>query len=275
MLTDNYIVSEDQIGRVVKSPTVPKRIISTVPSISELLYDLDLNNELIGVTKFCVNPVQLRISKTIIGGTKNLNIQTIHSLNPDIIIANKEENLKEQIEELENHYPVWISDVENLNSALEMITEIGVITSRKKQAELIVKKINSEFEKLSEFVIHSNVPQRKVIYLIWNKPYMAAGKDTFISDLMQACNFKNFINHPRYPELSKQEIFDLNSDYIFLSSEPFPFKAKHIEKFNELFPGATIKLVDGEMFSWYGSHLTKAPNYFIQILKELNIKNHL
>jgi len=274
LLTNNYIVSEDQIGRVVKMPTVPKRIISTVPSISELLYDLDLSNELIGVTKFCVNPEQLRKSKTIIGGTKNLNIQKIHSLNPDLIIANKEENLKEQIEELEKHFPIWISDVNNLDSTLEMITEIGVITSKKKQAEIIVKRINFEFEKLSEFVANNNVPARKVIYLIWNKPYMAAGKGTFIYDLMQKCNFKSLVKQPRYPELSNQEILGMNPDYIFLSSEPFPFKSKHIEDCNQLFPSATAKLVDGEMFSWYGSHLTQAPQYFIQLLKELNIQNH-
>lgn len=274
MLTENYIVSKDQIGRSVRIPPVPKRIISTVPSISELLFDLDLNKELVGVTKFCINPIQLRQTKTLIGGTKNLNIEKIHSLNPDLIIANKEENLKEQIEELDKFFPVWISEVDTFNSAIEMITKIGIITSRKKEADLIIQEINREFEKLSKFIVNKNIQVQEVTYLIWNKPYMVAGNNTFINDLLQKCHLKNTTNQIRYPEITKLDITNMASDYIFLSSEPFPFKAKHLQEFKGMFPKAIIKLVDGEMFSWYGSHLAKAPNYFIQMLKELNIKNH-
>jgi ABC-type Fe3+-hydroxamate transport system substrate-binding protein len=274
LLTDKFIVSKDQTGRKVKIASLPQRIISTVPSISELLFDLDLNNEIVGVTKFCVHPSLLRQTKTIVGGTKNLNIEKIRDLNPDLIIANKEENQKEQIEKLEKYFPVWISDVDSLNSATKMISEIGTITARKKQAEFIVEKINIAFERLKQIITNENLQEIKVIYLVWNKPYMVAGSDTFISDLLQKCHLKNIVHQDRYPEITNSDIIKLNPDCIFLSSEPFPFKANHVQEFKEILPNAIVKLVDGEMYSWYGSHLINAPEYFIQVLKELNIKNH-
>ncbi|NNC84885.1 MAG: ABC transporter substrate-binding protein [Bacteroidia bacterium] len=268
------MVSKDQVGRSVKSPVNPVRIISTVPSISELLYDLGLNDRLVGVTKFCVNPSDLLRTKAIVGGTKNLNFDKIHSLKPDLIIANKEENIKEQILELEKHYPVWISDVDGLDTAIEMINQIGTITSKEEKAEKINDEIKLEFNKLSEYLRTNNMGTKKAIYIIWNDPCMLAGNDTFIHELMKKCNFNNAIAKGRYPEFSESELSKLNPDYVLLSSEPFPFKDKHQSKFESMFPNPIVKLVDGEMFSWYGSHIIKAPEYFISLLNELNNKNH-
>ncbi len=111
----------DQTGREVSIPSHPQRIISLVPSQTELLFDLGLEEQVAGITKFCVHPEKWFRSKTRIGGTKNIKSALIHQLQPDLIIANKEENVKEQVEELAAHYPVWVSDIHDLQSALDMI----------------------------------------------------------------------------------------------------------------------------------------------------------
>ena len=109
----------DQTGRKITLDKPPHRIISLVPSQTELLYDLGLHNEVIGITKFCVHPQEWFQHKTRVGGTRQINIDIIHELRPDLIIANKEENVKEQVEELAGYYPVWISDVKHLEAAYE------------------------------------------------------------------------------------------------------------------------------------------------------------
>ena len=244
----------DQVGRTVLIPKFPKRIISLVPSQTELLFDLGLDQRVVGITKFCVHPKEWFRTKARIGGTKKLDFNTISDLNPDLIIANKEENNKEDIERLEKDFPVWVSDINNLDSALEMIRLVGEITST--DASELVSKIERNFQQLKPFY-----PEQKTLYLIWKDPYMSAGSDTFISDIMNRFGLKNAVKETRYPKLSEEDISELNPDLVLLSSEPYPFKKKHIQELQQLLPNAEIKLVDGEMFSWYGSRLKLTPSY--------------
>jgi ABC-type Fe3+-hydroxamate transport system substrate-binding protein len=244
----------DQVGRKVKIPNQPQRIVSLVPSQTELLCDLGLDERVAGITKFCVHPTEWFRTKTRIGGTKQLNFESISALNPDLIIANKEENNKGDIERLAKDFPVWVSDINNLDSALEMIQMVGEITGT--DASVLAEEIRVDFDKIQPIW-----PTQKTLYLIWKNPFMAAGSDTFIHDLMNRCGFENVANQARYPELSEEEIIKLNPELVLLSSEPFPFKAKHIQELQELLPKARIKLVDGEMFSWYGSRLKLVPSY--------------
>jgi ABC-type Fe3+-hydroxamate transport system substrate-binding protein len=136
---------KDQLNRIITLPNTPKRIVSLVPSQTELLVDLGLKSRLVGVTKFCIHPNDARKKSTIVGGTKNLNIEKIKSLNPDIIIANKEENDLQQIEECARHFPVWISDIKDLNDSIQMIKDIGSITKTYDKAEQITKDILNSF----------------------------------------------------------------------------------------------------------------------------------
>jgi ABC-type Fe3+-hydroxamate transport system substrate-binding protein len=244
----------DQIGRTVLIPKIPQRIVSLVPSQTELLCGLGLEERVVGITKFCVHPKDWFRNKTRIGGTKQLNFEAISALNPDLIITNKEENNKEDIERLAEDFPIWVSDINNLDSALEMIQMVGEITGT--DASVLAEEIRVGFDKLQPIW-----PTQKTLYLIWKNPFMAAGSDTFIHDLMTRCGFENVTNQGRYPELSEEEIIELNPELVLLSSEPFPFKAKHIQELQELLPKARIKLVDGEMFSWYGSRLKLVPTY--------------
>lgn len=248
----------DQMGHTLslgKSP--PQRIISLVPSQTELLASLGLDQEVIGITKFCIHPPHWLKQKKIVGGTKNVNTKIIASLSPDLIIGNKEENDRDAIEELRKNYPVWISDITTLPQALSMIAALGDLMNRQKEALQIVHRIDSVFKTIKKFEGQS------VLYLIWKAPWMAAAKDTFIDAMLSALGLKNALQFTsRYPSLTSDEIRHLNPQYIFLSSEPFPFKEKHVEELHKVVPASKIILVDGEMFSWYGSRLLHAASYF-------------
>ena len=254
------------MGREVSINFPPTRIISLVPSQTELLHDLGLSDEVIGITKFCVHPENWFRSKARIGGTKKLDLEKIRSLNPDLIIANKEENTQEEIEILSNEFPVWISDIQSLHDAIEMIQEVGQITNRAERAASISSEIQRSFSN-----INPTYPAKKVLYLIWKSPYMAAGRNTFINEMLEKCGFQNAVNEPssRYPEISVEQISALNPELIFLSSEPFPFKGKHTEEIIAAFPNSKVLEVDGEYFSWYGSRLKDAAKYFESIIDSI------
>ncbi len=261
----------DQLHREVKIPLNPKRIVSLVPSQSELLFDLGLDQKVIGITKFCNHPSKWFQTKARVGGTKNLDSQKIKTLNPDLIIANKEENLKDQIEELAKDFPVWISDVTDLASALLMIEELGRITNTEGKANNIIDQIVQNF---NNFKPLSNTRLR-IAYFIWRQPFMSVGGDTFINDMLQHAGYNNvFKTRGRYPVIEISELSSLNCELILLSSEPYPFKEKHIDEIKNLLQSdiasaIKIKLVDGGMFSWYGSRLIKAPAYFKSLEEEI------
>lgn len=251
----------DQMGRDIYLEKTPRRIISLVPSQTELLFSLGLETEVVGITKFCVHPAEWLATKARVGGTKQINIQTIKQLQPDLIIANKEENVKEQIEALASDYPVWISYVNNLNDAFQMIAAIGAVCGKSIEAKTLIATIENQFGNL-------NIPdiKQKVCYLIWQNPYMTVGGDTFISHMLQQAGFENIFAHQsRYPIITLEELSTMNYDLLLLSSEPYPFSQKHIDELQPLLPGKKILLVDGELFSWYGSRLQYAPEYFRQL----------
>lgn len=259
----------DQTGNLVTLNKIPERIISIVPSQTELLYDLGLDKEVIGITKYCIHPRSWHETKTKVGGTKKLDIEKMKLLKPDLIIANKEENEKKQVLELMKEFPVWTSNISNLEQALKMIEEIGNITGKKIRSLEIQNNIREQFSHFKIQVSRISINKKKVLYMIWRKPYICAGNDTFISHLLNVCGLKNIVESPRYPELSPEKIKQLNPELIFLSSEPYPFREKHLAEFQLLCPSAQIILVDGEMFSWYGSRLIYAPCYFERLLMNL------
>ncbi len=243
----------------------PRRIVSLVPSQTELLHYLGLDAITFGITKFCAHPASWQVSKTIIGGTKNLKMEKINKLQPDLVIANKEENVKEQVEALAQNYPVWLTDVNSLTDALQMILDIGALTNTCVKAQNLTKKISDDFS-----TIPLNEPVIPAAYLIWRNPYMTIGGDTFIHDMMSRCGLQNIFAHKkRYPEISIAEINDCDCRLLLLSTEPYPFNQTHIKELEFLLPGTKILLADGEIFSWYGSRLLNAPDYFRKLLNQV------
>jgi len=258
----------DQMGREITLNFPPKRIVSVVPSQTELLFDLGLDTEIIGLTKFCIHPIEKFATRTKVGGTKKLNIDLIKDLKPDLIIGNKEENTQSDIEELAAYFPVWMSDIFNLDDAMKTIGQIGALVDREPEAGYLNHLIAAGFNDLKTLALQHRI-DKKVAYLIWQKPYMAAGKNTFIDDILLINGLTNIVKQERYPVITMAELERLNCEMILLSSEPYPFAEKHMEEIQAVVPNAKVRLVDGEMFSWYGSRLVKAVQYFFEFQKQL------
>ena len=258
------------LGMEIRIPFPPKRIISLVPSQTELLCDLGLEEEVIAITRFCVHPEVWFRNKKRIGGTKNVDIDKVKSLEPDLIIANKEENTKEQIEELAALYPVWISNIQTVDEALQMIKGIGEITGKADYANELLIEIALGFDSLQK----AGKP-RRVAYFIWRNPWMSIGGDTFINDMIERMGWQNVLaDKQRYPEISLAELEDKKVELVLLSSEPYPFKDIHIAEIKAVLPGTEVMLVDGEMFSWYGSRMKKAVPYLSGLLTNGSLENN-
>ena len=252
---------KDQLNRNLQINRAPRRIVSLVPSQTELLVDLGLEASIVGVTKFCVHPKHLRLSKAVIGGTKQINLDKIKALRPDIILCNKEENTKAIIESLADIAPIHISDIYNLEDCYELIKMYGKIFKVESEASNIMTNIQNQREVYQNSI--KTFPRLKVAYFIWKNPWMVAASGTFIDVMIHEAGFQNsFKDEERYPEIDITNSKLEDTDIIFLSSEPFPFKEAHILELKSQFPKKTIKIVDGELFSWYGSRLQKSYGYF-------------
>jgi ABC-type Fe3+-hydroxamate transport system substrate-binding protein len=264
----------DQMQRTIRLAQTPVRIVSLVPSQTEFLYDIGLGDRVVGITKFCIHPDSWYRSKTRIGGTKTVHIDEVKALNPDLIIGNKEENTQADILALEAIAPVWMSDIFNLEDAIDMMLQLGIICEKQHETHILVENIRNSFELLPVVPVDR---QPQVLYLIWKNPYLGAAGETFIDDMLQRCGWKNFLDgQTRYPEWTLKQtlpnghdaagqVNERSPDLILLSSEPYPFREKHRFELQVLFPQARIELVDGEMFSWYGSRLQHAADYFISL----------
>jgi ABC-type Fe3+-hydroxamate transport system substrate-binding protein len=250
-----WINSIDQTGFNMVLERVPEKIISVVPSQTELLFDLGLEAEVTGITKFCVHPGHWFRSKSRVGGTKNISIERVKALNPDLVIANKEENTLEDVEALRQICPVWTSDIHDIPGALDMIRGVGELVNRREQAEVLITEILNGMAGIKKH-------KKRVAYLIWKNPYMVAGGDTFIHSMLEACGWENAFGHLlRYPEVGISDLEAENIELLLLSSEPYPFKLNDIQSLHKILNQTNVRLVDGEIFSWYGSRMQHFPNY--------------
>lgn len=271
LLYPMFIRLPDQTGHEVVLQRKPERIVSLVPSKSEYLWELGLQKELVGITKFCIHPPELFERVTRVGGTKNVRLDAIERLAPDLIIANKEENTQSDIMYLRERFPVYTSDIIELDDAYRMLLDIGQLTGQMKKADHIT---NTARKNLA--TIKGAANGKKVAYLIWQDPYMAAGGHTFINTLLQHSGFINvFSQTARYPAIHLSDIAEAQPEYLFLSTEPFPFTDKHVRametEWQHQFPDhpITIKIADGEAFSWYGSRLTQFHEYLQEFILNL------
>lgn len=252
----------DQLGRELLLEETPEQIISLVPSQTSLLYHLGIQP--IAQTIFCIHPEKAFKSANKIGGTKKLRIDKIKQLKPDLIIGNKEENEKSQIEQLAKEFPIWMSDINTKEDAMSMIRSLGKLLNREKEAEKLTREINEAFKTIM------SMPKVRAIYLIWQDPFMAVGHPTYIDHMLYCMGIENAAKGlGRYPQLITEQIQDLKPELILLSSEPFPFKEKHLQRIKREFPFAKLLLVDGELFSWYGDKMREFPAYANQLITQL------
>jgi ABC-type Fe3+-hydroxamate transport system substrate-binding protein len=260
---------KDPLGTTFELNATPQRIISLVPSLTETLYDLGLEDKIIGITKFCVHPVHFKSTKKIIGGTKKVHYEKIRLLKPDFIIANKEENTQEMGVELRKICPVWVTNIANVADVIQTISDFGQLFNCRTEARKWNDKIAHRFEEFKAF--SHNIPIRQAAYFIWKNPFMVAGTGTFIDEMMQLNKFENcFKNQIRYPEVDLEVLKkEHDPDVVLLSSEPFPFKDEDAFEIGRFTHHAKTVFVDGEMFSWYGTRLHKSFGYFKQLQEKL------
>ncbi|WMJ75199.1 helical backbone metal receptor [Cytophagaceae bacterium ABcell3] len=257
-------VFQDQMGYKVSIDFPPKKIVSLVPSHTELLFHLGLQDRICGVTKFCTHPKELMKGVPKVGGTKDFKVDHIIKLQPDLVIANKEENEKTGILALKEKLPVWMSDIHDVEEALDMIEKVATVTATPDEGNKLIKEISSGLE------VPITPQPLSVLYFIWQKPYMVAAGNTYIDAVLEKTGFVNVAKHlKRYPVLSDEEIRQLNPDLIFLSSEPYPFKEKHKAAFQELAPSSKVVCVDGEIFSWYGARMRYIKGYVSELVESL------
>lgn len=259
------MIITDALGIHFDTDLKYRRIVSLVPSQTEYIIDLigdSTYHKVVGRTKFCIHPSSKVKDISVVGGTKQIHLDKVIALNPDIIVLNKEENTKEIASELGSHFPVFTTEINSIPSALDYMFRISQLLNLANRGH----QINTQILIAQDFTPSQF---KKVIYLIWKDPYMVAGSDTFIDKMLCCAGYHNVLqSQNRYPSVTLEEIEHLNPDYIFLSSEPYPFKEKHIEEFQSL--DIPVKIVDGEMFSWYGTRLLKSWDYFKSLAKEIN-----
>lgn len=260
---------KDQIGREITIKNTPKRIVSLVPSQTELLCDLALENELVGITQFCKHPYHLKSTKAIVGGTKKADYEKIKALNPDFILCNKEENAYDMLPELEKIAPTYFSDINTLNQSIDFILHLGTVLNRRTEADNLAHKIEYKLADFNQFI--KDRPTRKVAYFIWSKPWMVAGNDTYINEMLKLNKFENIYDDmSRYPKVEVNRIrYEGDPDVVILSSEPFPFKDEHALEIGTYTNRSITVFGDGEMFSWPGSRTLLAFEYFKKLHEKL------
>lgn len=255
----------DQLGREFSLSTSPRRIISLVPSLTELIAEgLGLASSLVGITDYCVHPAVVAQSVTAVGGPKSINIATVKAMQPDLVVASREENIREQIAELSTFVPVFVTDVVSIAGACETIAQLGEVLAVPTRALALVEDIREGFRSY----VKPN-PAVRAVYLIWKDPYMAVGAGTFIDDMLNASGFCNVAaeTFARYQQVEIAQLAAMNPDVVLLSSEPYTFTGQDREELKSQLPTSAILHVDGEIFSWYGNRMLKAPAYFKQLLK--------
>lgn len=262
---------KDQLGALHSFETAPKRIISLVPSQSELLYDLGLEEKIIGITKFCVHPLHFKSTKKIVGGTKKIHFEKIKLLEPDIIICNKEENTEEIVNQLKEICPVWVTNIVSIEDNFQMIFDFGQLFNCRIEAQKWNDKLTFALSDFKKYI--QDIEIKKAAYFIWKDPYMVAGNDTYINELLKLNHFKNiYEDKGRYPEIELKKMrLEGDPDIVFLSSEPYPFKEEDAFEIGRFTHHAKTIFVDGEMFSWHGSRLLKAFLYFKLLHERLKI----
>lgn len=260
----------DDLGNVLSFDKKRTKIVSLVPSITETLHELNVEEHIVGITKFCVHPIHFKATKTIVGGTKKVNIDKIKALEPDIVFCNKEENTPEIVKQLQVFTQVYVTQIESIEDSKRMIQNFGKLLNRRTEAELLNQKIELKLHDFQNYI--TNYEPKKVAYFIWYSPWMAAGNNTYINYLLTLNKYQNiYSNKESYPIIQAKKIrLEGDPDFVFFSSEPFPFKDEHLFEMGRHTHHAKAIYVDGEMFSWFGARLLKAFDYFKKVRERVN-----
>lgn len=247
------------------------RVISLCPSLTETVFRLGKGDELVGRTKFCVEPRERIASVPRVGGTKNPKLDRICDLRPDLILMNEEENRLQDAEALRaSGIPVLSTFARDVPSAIASVVEIGRALGAEAAAQRLAQELEQRAAEVAERAARR--PPVRFVYLIWQKPWMAVAPDTYIDGLLTLAGGRNVIPSAavRYPEVDEQTLFQ--AERILLSSEPFPFAERHRAELaaETGLPMARLFLVDGQLLSWHGARTLEGLAYAEQLFTAQN-----
>jgi ABC-type Fe3+-hydroxamate transport system substrate-binding protein len=254
------------------------RIVCLVPSITELLCDLGLAEQLVGRTGFCIHPWEVVREIPKVGGTKDVLMDRVRELEPTHVVVNVDENLKEDAETLAELVPhVVVTHPQEPRDNLDLYRQMGREFDREREADALCERFEEAYARAVGGGLGSDAgPEQSVLYLIWRDPWMTVAPDTYIAQTLALFGWRapegvvdlgspegdQGLPPPRYPEVDLADFAAV--DRVLLSSEPFHFKAHHVAEVEELVPGAEVSLIDGEMTSWYGSRAIAGLDYLAE-----------
>ncbi len=256
---------QDARGKTFDTQSAPRRIVSLVPSHTETLFAFGAGDRVVGVTDYCIYPQDGVAAKTKIGGTKNPRVVDILALQPDLVIANVEENRKPDVEALEARgVPVFVTFARTVRAALAELRALAQLVHAD-NADTIIEPIESL---LTHYQLPSSRP--RVFIPIWRDPWMTANGETYIGDLIETCGGINIFRDrarqyrrpepdrdTRYPRVTLNEVAAAKPDVILLPDEPYRFTEQDAAELRGLVD-ARIHLVDGTLVSWYGVRMGRA-----------------
>ncbi len=262
----------DAFGQTFEMAEPAQRIISLIPSITEIFFTLGVGDRVVGVTKFCTEPPEGVAGKSKVGGQKNPRVDAIIDLKPDLVVANVEENRKEHVEAMRaTGLKVLLTYPRTVCEGIQLIRDLGVLTETVLQAEAMASRCENALAEI-ECATTGRTPAR-VFCPIWRNPYMTINRDTFVNDMLRVSGGENiFLNHSkRYPTVTLGEVAARNPEVILLPDEPFPFGEKHLAEFRALgeipaVRAGRLHLLDGKVLSWYGPRISESLHTLIRLL---------
>jgi ABC-type Fe3+-hydroxamate transport system substrate-binding protein len=244
-------------------PRRPERIVSLVPSLTEALFALGLGGRVVGVTDWCVHPSDGVAKLPKLGGTKNPDLEALRALRPDLVIANREENRRRDVERLEAAgIRVWVTYPRTVREGARLLRELAELGAEPEAVARVVEPVERAVE---EAEARAGSPRARVFCAIWRDPWMAVGGDTYADDLLRACGGENVFasrSERRYPRVTLAEVEAARPEVILLPDEPYAFGPADAAELRRLrVPAARegrIHLVDGTLVSWYGPRIARA-----------------
>jgi len=245
------------------------RIVSLVPSLTELLFELGLGPYVVGRTGFCIHPADQVRSVVKVGGTKSIDVEKVRALSPTHIVVNREENPRDPVEQIRQFVPnVVVTDPVTVQDNIGLYRQLGEVFDVMPAAERLVQR----FEIAHQRLLSQNFAPLRLIYLIWRDPWMTVASDTFISQMLAQAGLQTvpdttargrLPDSARYPEITEQQMADLQPDLVLLSTEPYRFTESHCELILTIddLNATPCRLIDGEMTSWYGPRAIKGVEY--------------
>jgi ABC-type Fe3+-hydroxamate transport system substrate-binding protein len=253
----------DDMGFRVELEHTPARVVSLVPSWTETLFALGLNSEVVGVTKFCVEPVAAVASIAKVGGTKNPDIRAIVKLEPELVIANAEENRREDVERLrEAGIPVFTTYPRTVPGAVESILRMGRALGRESAAAALAKEITLSVSGIEATLGVWSKLRLRVFCPIWKKPWMSFNADTYAHDVLRMLGYNNIFASAgeRYPMTTLEHALELRPDIVILPDEPYEFDESDVTEVKAAMPPALsrrVLIVSGRDLHWYGVHMVR------------------